>query len=252
VRYRSRITREPYGYSATKGVMSATLELACMHAALNHSVYNASWAQRYGVGVTIPHTTETGNGQGRHEITPDPSTVMLFSPMEDANSPSLGQWAAPTSPTDIIETIERRERMALSDAGLNPADLMRATSDPRSGFALSVSRSAQRQKQMEVSPLFEVADQELLRVTATQANRLLGQERYPESGLTVTYQGIPQTPEERQADRDHVTQMLELGMIDPVTAYQHLNPGVSEAQAFADLVRIRKIRAQLTSQGATP
>ena len=83
-----------------------------------------------------------------------------------------------------------------------------------------------------------------------QVNRLLGTD-YPETGYRVTYHGVPQSAQERAAQRQHLLELLDAGLIDMVSAYQDLHPGTTDEEAMQALQRIQAIREQIAAAGST-
>jgi hypothetical protein len=93
-------------------------------------------------------------------------------------------------------------RVALS-AGLSPSDISRQSGDARSGYALAVSKSGQREAQKKFAPVFRMGDEELLAKTAMLSNRFLGT-NIAEDGYRVSYHSMPLTPEEMRAQREDI------------------------------------------------
>jgi hypothetical protein len=88
-----------------------------------------------------------------------------------------------------------------------------------------------------------------LRLTAIMLNRAENRS-YPEFGYRVTYQGVPQSAAERAALRQHLIETMAAGLMDPVSAYQELHPGATDAEALQALQAIQTIRNQIA--GFTP
>jgi hypothetical protein len=139
----------------------------------------------------------------------------------------------------MIETIGQYERRLAAMAGINPADQMRMSGDPRSGYAIAVSRDAQREVAKRIEPVFQVSDEDLVGKSAAML-RIAGGESYPETGYTVTYQGVPLSLDERRAHLDELQTEIDLGLLSVVSAYQRRNPGTTEAEARAALAEIQQ------------
>jgi hypothetical protein len=60
------------------------------------------------------------------------------------------------------------------------------------------------------------------------------------------YRDLPLSPEELQARRANVIELMGAGLLSRVRAYQELNPGLTEASASAELARIDAERLRLT------
>lgn len=229
-------------YSTTE-MVEGTLNVGVLYTFLLHIVRNTAWKQRYTVDLEIGGAAwadENDDGNGRRSIVTDPATVTQFYSREDAiGQPQIGQWAETADPQKMIETIGQYERRLAAMAGINPADQMRMSGDPRSGYAIAVSRDAQREVAKRIEPVFQVADEDLIGKSAAML-RIAGGESYPESGYTVTYQGVPLSLDERRAHLDELQTEIDLGLLSVVSAYQRRNPGTTEAEARAALAEIQQ------------
>lgn len=231
----------------TRELVEGTLNLAVLRTFLLHVSRSAAWRQRYAINVRVPGlATEGPAGAERSSVVTDPATVLMLEQIDDSHNPAVGSWDVPLAPADFWAVIESYERKLQAETGISVADLERGSSDPRSGLALTVNRDAKREAQRRFEPQFAAGDQHTLRLTAIMLNRVEGK-AYPEGGYRLTYHGIPQSAVERQALREHLVALLAAGLIDPVTAYQELHPGTTDAQALAALAAIQRVRAQVTA-----
>lgn len=230
-------------------LVEGSLSAAVFYCMLAHSYRQSSWPQRYMIGLQAPgagYVDEDGDGAGRTAIVTDPATVLVLQPSEDmAGQPTVGQWQAGADCQKLQETALAYERRIASYAGIR-GDLIRQSGDPRSGYALSVSRAAQREGQGAYEPMFRQGDLRLISISAAMLNRATGS-ALPESGYHITYAGIPLSPEEMRAQRDHLTKMLELGLMDKAEAYQQLHPGTSRADAINRLAGVAMFDSELES-----
>ena len=163
----------------------------------------------------------------------------MMRPSEDSSSQALiGQWSAPGDPEKILSSIMTYERR-LVDMALGSAQVTRASSDMRSGYSLAVSRESQRELQRSYEPQFRRADQELLQKVAG----LLG---FPRAKWGITYHAIPRDPAEVRAELDRMVGQIEAGLLDKVTAYQQMHPGMTRAEAVlavAEIARVNRLNA---------
>ena len=116
---------------------------------------------------------------------------------------------------------------------------MRNSGDPRSGYAISVSKSGQREISKKFSPLFQLVDERLLAKSAKMVNRFLGL-GWPEQGYRIQYARIPLSPEEMRAQREDIIGKLNANLIGYIEAIQMLNPDLSREEAKAKLIQIRR------------
>lgn len=237
---------------STAELYEGTLDLAVLYTFLGHCIRKASWPQRYAVGVQIPGVGIEGetNPTRRASVVTDPSTVLLLESIEDNQSPQIGQWSTSADVVAITEAISRKERRMASLLGHNPADLQRTSGDPRSGYALAVNRDAQRTLQRRFEPQFAKADANTLMIVAVLLNRwneaegTPGWVSLPEDGWSVTYRGIPLSADEKTALREDHRERVADGTLDIVTAYMEQNPGTTQKEAEAALMRIRELNAR--------
>ena len=243
---------DPY---ASVELIEGTLNLGVKYTFLGHQERNSAWSQRNAINLQLAGTgiaDEDRDGKRRHEVVADPSLVLLWDVVNpEAGQPSLQQWSSPSSPIDAQEAISMYERRLASFAGINPADLIRMSGDPRSGYAVSVSQAAIRAAQRRYEPQFRAGISETLNLTAILLNRAadagavdLGSP-LPESGYTIAFQGVPLSPEEQRARRENLVSLIGAGLLDPIDAYRELNPGTTETEARDALRRIRESRATL-------
>lgn len=235
-------------------LVDGSLNSAVLWTFFAHCVRDASWPQRWTLNARIPGveiTPETTSADGstqvtRAAVTTDPSTVLeLETTGEDGVAPAqIGQWGPGADPAVLQEAVALYERRVAGYAGISPADIQRVAGDPRSGYALAISKDGQRSAQARFEPVFRLGDEELLSITAAALNRAGVTPSLPERGWRVAYEPISASPEERQSEREHLLALLGQGLIDRVAAYRQLNPGSTDADAAAALSKIAEINAR--------
>jgi hypothetical protein len=155
-----------------------------------------------------------------------------------------------------MDTISRYERGLVAAAGVPAADFQRISGDPKSGYAISLTREGLREMQRRVQPQLQGdgfnGDTGLLRLCAIMLNRhaeSVGEAMgLPERGYEITYQGVPETKEEKEAARKGVIELLDAGLMSPVQAYQELNPGTTEEEARVALDQIQQDKTRYQEQ----
>jgi hypothetical protein len=179
-------------------IIEASLSLGVKWTYFGHLIRSASWPQRYTAGVRLA-SSEVEDGYGttaagterprtrRVRVETDPSYVLDFEVDPDSTVPPIiGQWAASSDPEKVANAITAYERRIGALAGLEPAQIQRASGDPRSGYAIAVSRDEQTKHQRRFSPSARRADYEALRVAAAVLGSARGQ-AYPAAGYAVEY-----------------------------------------------------------------
>lgn len=205
-------------------VVEGTLQVAVKWTLFGHFLRNASWSQRWVVGAEPAGVDVEGTGATEHASVPaDPSFVLQLVPVGEGQA-SAGQWNVTVDPVSFAESIGIYERRLAAFAGLDPSDVQRVSGDPRSGYALAISREGKRESQRRYGPIFRPADEECVSKTAALTNRALGSQALPETGWEVEYQALPPSAEERAAERDHVLALMQAGLIDRDEAYRLLVP----------------------------
>ena len=221
-----------------------SLQSAVFFSFFSHALRDASWPQRYAIGVTLSGLTalDQDSTARRTGIATDPSSILMFQPTEDTQ-PQIGQFQPGADVHSLLESIAKYEYRVATTSGISPAELQRTSGDPRSGYALAVSRQGQREAQRKYAPVFRMADEELLTKTAILSNRFLNTS-LPETGYRIAYKSLPLSPEETRAAREDIVQKLSAGLISPIQAMQIMYPDLSEEQARQELVKIRRERAE--------
>lgn len=241
-------------------VVEATLQVGVYWSFWGHVVKDASWPQRYAAGVTIKGASVEGDHEHtrRNAITTDPSTVVMLRGDPDApGTAQVGQWSPGGDPDKLAEAIAAYERRVIAYVGMAPSDIHRQSGDPRSGYALAITRDAQRQAQRRLTPTFERTDRDLLHKAAALWNRWAEGDGelplLPESGWRPRYQPIPLSPEERRAALDEVKALLDLGFIDRAEALRRVEgSGMTKLEAERELKRLERVAAKEAANKPKP
>lgn len=213
-------------------VFEGALQLGVFYSFFGHVVRNVAWAQRYAIGVEPAGADVDGEGQ-RQEVTTDPATLLLLRAMEDSPGQAIvGQWGSPVEPEKLLGAIERYERR-LVEMALGQVGVSRRESDVRSAMSLAVSREAQREAQRAYEPVFRRSDLQLLRLVSG----LMGG---PVKGWRIRYRSIPQDAAELAAQMERMNKLIEAGLLDRITAYQQLHPGLTREEAEKAIEEIAK------------
>ena len=200
---------DPYSH---KEVVWGSLWISLLLTFYNHTVRSASWPQRWIAGATIPAAgVRDAPDAARMEVITDPATVLMLEPGGEGQV-MVGQWNPAADPKALLESIQMYERSMLTRAGLAPPGVTRQSADIRSGYSLAVERESVREQQRQWAPSFHRGDSAVLRLCAVALNTAEGT-RYPEDGYNITYRGLPPSPVEDRAKREHVTELLDRGVI---------------------------------------
>lgn len=241
--YHAAQTGQLFDPTEGQSLVEATLNLGVHWTFYGHVLTNCSWPQRYMVNCKVPGTTlqdgaPQGSGHvfgsessGAEGIVTDPATVIeLVSDQDNPGAVMVGQWKPGADPATVQESISLYERRAAATGGISPADIQRVAGDPRSGFALAISREGQREAQRRFEPQFRHGDLDVLELSAILWNRATGS-TFPEEDYRIAYEAIPHSAEEQKAEREHLLALLAAGLISRVEVYRQLHPGITEADA---------------------
>lgn len=179
-------------------------------------------------------------------ISMEPGSIAEIAPSEEGVQPSVHQMQPGFDPEKLMAAISSFEQGLAQYAGVSPADLLRTGADPRSGASLAISRDGLRQAQARFEPQLRRGDLELLAVSAMVLNGATGS-TYAEAGYTIAYPSIPQSVEEARAVREELSTKIGLGLMSKVDAYIRLNPGTDRSTAIAELQRIGRENAALST-----
>ena len=223
-----------------------SLTSAVLYSMWTHLVKSASWSQKYIAGLTVAGLSQIDQNEiaRRSSISTDPSSILVFTQDPDATGQALvGSFGIATDPSDLLDAVTKYEMRVALSAGLSPSDISRQSGDARSGYALAVSKSGQREAQKKFAPVFRMGDEELLAKTAMLSNRYLGTS-LAEDGYRVSYHSMPLTPEEMRAQREDIIAKLNAGLISPVTAVMMMYDDMDAKEAREYLLQIRRERAE--------
>jgi len=222
-------------------VVEGTLNVAVYWSFWGHVLRAASWPQRYVIGAHVKGVGVQGAGHGaRTEITTDPAVLLKLTKDDDyEGQPIAGQFGTAGDPAAMAASISVYEARIAAGVGVSPSDLTRTSGDPRSGYALAVSREAQREQQRKLKPAFRQGDRVALEVIAALLNLATGLE-LPERGWRLDYVALPLSAEERRVLREETLELLDRGFLDEVEAMRRLSGHtLSRADARRELERIR-------------
>ena len=210
-----------------------------------HLVRDCCFSQKYtsGLGIAGLDAVAGDTTARRRTISTDPSSILMFyQDPENTGQPLIGQFQPSADPLKTLEAIAQYEYRVSTAAGLS-SSVLKQSGDPRSGYALSVSRDGQRESARTFASVFSLVDCRLIAKTAMLSNRFLGT-NLPESGYRIQYAQLPKSAEEIKAEREDILAKLAAGLISPVQAMQIMYPGIDDDQARQMLLKIKRERAE--------
>ena len=248
VAYHAQVNGQLFSAHENRELVAGSLSASMLYTAFLHITRDCSHPQRYISGLQLAGTTiyDSDNNARRAAIATDPASILCFVADPDTTTqPMIGQFQAGGDPLSLLEAITIYERRLAVYAGINPADIVKSSGDPRSGFAISLSQEAKREAQRRYAPIFRYSDIAMLSMSAKLCNRFLGTV-LPEEGYNIKYQSLPLSPEELKAQREDIAAKLDLGLIGPIEAVMQLHPDFDRVEAVAYLTQIRKERIEFS------
>lgn len=235
VMYHAARTGGMWDWGSSAEIVDATLSIGTLWTYWRHLVQTASWPQRYLINGIVAGQMTIGEGEaGRRQVVADPAVLLrIVQDMDNADSsPRIEQDSTNADPHQLGEAISAYERRAIALAGLNPADFVRTSGDPRSGYAMAITRDGQREAQRRYEPTFRRADEMLCRVVAALWGGL------PTDGYRVIYEAIPPTVAELRDLQAYVDAEIAAGRMTRLQAYMMLHPEMDERDALRVLEAI--------------
>ena len=228
--YHAERTGQLWDANSWKEVVDGTLSISMMWTFFVHGLKNASWPQRWMAGGKVLSANSAG------EVIVDPAVLLRFSSLVDGTPIQVGHFEPGCDPKSLHDAIASYERRVAALAGLNAADVQRVSGDPRSGYALAVTRSGQREAQRRFQPVFEASDAVLLKVISS-LNGIKG------TGACIRYGAIPKSLDEMRADLEYIERMRAQGLMTQRQAVEHSHPDWTKDEVDRHLADIEKENA---------
>jgi hypothetical protein len=168
-------------------------------------------------------------------VTTDLSSILMWRSKGDKTG-SLFQFEPGMDPIALGNALENYCAGLVASYGISPADVQRVAADPRSGYAIALSREGIRKEIARYQGTFAAGDRELIGVVAALANIYMGG-TYPITGWQVKYRGLPKSPDEIKIEAEQAAQDVALGIASVVDTYVARH-GVTRKEAVKALERI--------------
>lgn len=237
-------------------VVFGTLQVGLLWTAAVHGVLRASWDQRVILNGRIRGgrvTSGEGSLDGEdgfprmRSITPDPTRVLQF----EGDNAKIASWGASID----IEKAERFCRMYEARLAqhfkLPPSAVVVDALNPESGASLSIKEGAKSRIVRRDRKFFGRGDHELMVVVSAQTRAHGGDDLPTREGgkkIGLRYSVGELVGDERVKAETASKMAIENGTLDQIGAYILTHPGVSETDAFDDLVRQAERSAELEAK----
>lgn len=241
--YALSMSGEFWSTNETRGLTRATMLAMAFSTMANQSAMDASHSTALVFGAirpSSPTTSVNGDGSGGAEaarMAIHPGTILFLS-AEDGVQPSSVQLRPSADLAQLRLWMASQESGLLSRLGLAADDVQFTAANPTSAGSLAIRNRAKRQVAERMAPYFRSEDLRCLAMVAA----MLGA---PETGYTVSYQRIPDSPEDEKATSETDEIDLRMGLTSRVQLYMRRHPGMSRADAIRDLQQIQADEAAL-------
>lgn len=243
--YHAEITGKLFNCFENAEVVYGSLTAAALYTYWLHLTRDTGFPQRYIAGLQLAglNVRDTDTAAKRAAISTDPASILVFTQDPDnIGQPMIGQFQPGGDPSSVLEAVIQYERKVAQMAGINPGDIERLSGDPRSGYAIAISKESMREAQARYKPSFERGDQMTLSLAAMMANRFLGY-KLPEKGYKIRYARIGLSIEEKREQRADIKEKLASNLIAPIDAMMELYPDLNEDEAAEKIREIQRQKA---------
>lgn len=222
----------------------ATLKTAVYWTFWGHCVLDASWPQRNGIDLQPAGGVRSSTDKDAPRtarIPTDPANILLWR-STGGKSGTLFQFDPASDPKALGEALRAYQSDALLSWGITDPSAHRTSSNPRSGYAISLSNEAKREAQRKAAPQYRRSTLQLLKVSAAMWNRWGRGEfqgEVPEEGLALEYRGIPLTAEEERLEIERWKALADLGVKSRVDLIMKVE-GITRREAENRLAQIQQ------------
>ena len=207
VHYHAAINGKNFNGSHGAELVCMTYKVGVFWTYWGHILKDCSYPARWGLNARLIGTA-SDEATGTEYVTADANVFMNFK--THGNQPgSIGQFNPGGDPKAIGESIVMYSAEGLNAWGISQGDNLRVSADPRSGFAIALSRETIREHQAKATPAFRVADTQTIGLIARMSNEADALE-LPVTGWNITYRGIPPSAQEQAGKLDHDKKRVEL------------------------------------------
>lgn len=187
----------------------------------------------------LQQATNLGDPGSSESIPIVPGSMLFLQENSEAKgSPSVSMLQMGSNLQAMQNFMDAYVSRQLSLLGIASDQVSRNSANPTSAASLTITASAKRMLCAMHAPYFRLCDLAAIKMAAALL-RLGGVGDYPEDGWSITYSLIPLSPDEQKAIRDQEDHDRAAGLLSAVDLWISRNPGQSEEEAMAHLVRIQ-------------
>lgn len=252
--YRAQDTGQFWNHLDRRGVHHGTLMTSLFYTLASHTAHSASGDMAIAWGLEPIGDVERQPDGTKRAVTNrslriQPRTIVFTRQTDEALQPNIKELSAGGNLDALSAWTREYEMRQAMRWGLSPADVTRQHANPTSGAALAISRTDKREAMEQVEEVFRRADVEAMGKAAALL-RAGGDTRYaglPDSGYTISYQRISESPQEAAARRDDIDWQVKNGHISELDAYCLLHPGATKEDALVARTMVQVDQALLAA-----
>lgn len=199
----------------------------------HHVMRDASWRQKYGVGVRLAGAKDTIGGTS--QVTTSQTSMLLFEPSGDGAG-TIGAIDVGVDVDKYAEAIIVYMRTAAATLGLDSTDA-EITTAAQSGVSIRLKRATRRRMAEAMEPQYRRSDEQLLALVAKVSNTF-GETAYPVDGWQIVYQPPADSIDERVAAYEFAKRQVEDGLMSRIDWYRTVHPSATPEEARDALFRV--------------
>ena len=272
--FRSIYTGALWQTYARRGAFLATLDIGDISTAIRAGVRAASGQVVLAWGLSPPASMVAQAGQQgtRQNIALNPGDMLFLVPDTAAMEKTITPNVEVINPAGNLQQqalyLDSKRAQIAANLGISSANVTRASANPTSAAALTISDAGRREHMALTEPLYRAADLDFLRKVAALTN-LWGNDPanaafaatptpwtdVPETGYSIEYYGLPVDANAQRAERESDEFELQKGLVSPVDLWLRRNPGATREDAVRALAQVerdkRDVMAAVAADGGS-
>jgi hypothetical protein len=257
--FRSVFTGSLWQTYARRGAFLATLQIGDIATAIRASVRASSGQVVISWGLSPPASIVAQAGQQgtRQSIALNPGDMLFLAPDDAAREKLVTPNVEVINPAGNLQQqalyLDQVRAQIAANLGISSSSVTRASANPTSAAALTISDAGRREHMALTEPLYRAADLDFLRKVAALTN-LWGNDPanaavaatptpwtdVPETGYSIEYYGLPVDANAQRAEREADEFELQKGLVSPVDLWLRRNPGATRQDAVRALAQVER------------
>jgi hypothetical protein len=221
-------------------VVEGTLNAGVADTYFQHAFFRAAFPQRWLKNGEVRGGTPVPTDTRARSVVTDPASLLHFDDSDVGKVCEVGQFAPGADLSVMLQAVSHIDKtVANFDGSDNSWAMSSDLANPWSADALIAINEGKRAAQLRYGANLRGSDLEFLEKLACICNlQVFSVEILPESGYDIEYAILPLSPEELASRRAHANEQIAAGRWSIVDAYLFEHPGLTRAEAIADLQRI--------------